>query len=76
MAIPNHWKRKQDVIYPNRRSVPISPPAKGKQDGRGWYLRVLEPGTVQEGDAWTLERAAAEGAPSIAEVWQSKRGGS
>ena len=48
----------------------------GRRGWTGWYLRVLEPGTVQEGDAWTLERAAAEGAPSIAEVWQSKRGGS
>jgi len=38
----------------------------------GWYLRVLEPGTVQAGDAWQLERPAAAGAPTIAEAWRAK----
>lgn len=46
----------------------------GRSGATGWYLRVLEPGTVQAGDTWQLERAAAEGAPTIAEVWQAKRG--
>ena len=44
----------------------------GRTARTGWYLRVLEPGTVQAGDVWHLERPAAEGAPSIAEVWRSK----
>ena len=47
----------------------------GRSGATGWYLRVLEPGTVQAGDSWTLEREAPEGAPTIAEVWQAKRGG-
>ena len=30
---------------------------------------------AQAGDSWTLEQPAPEGAPTIAEVWQAKRGG-
>lgn len=46
----------------------------GRSDATGWYLRVLEPGTVQAGDTWQLECAAPDGAPTIAEVWRAKRG--
>lgn len=46
----------------------------GRMGATGWYLRVLEPGTVQAGDDWLLERAAAQGARTIAELWQAKRG--
>jgi MOSC domain-containing protein YiiM len=44
----------------------------GRSARTGWYLRVLEPGTVQAGDAWQLERSATEEAPTIAEAWRSK----
>lgn len=46
----------------------------GRSGATGWYLRVIEPGIVQAGDCWALEQAAPEGAPTIAEVWQAKRG--
>jgi MOSC domain-containing protein YiiM len=44
----------------------------GRTARTGWYLRVLEPGTVQAGDVWRLERAAPAGAPTIAEAWRAK----
>ncbi len=44
----------------------------GRTARTGWYLRVLEPGLVQAGDRWQLERPAAAGAPTIAEVWRSQ----
>lgn len=46
----------------------------GRTARTGWYMRVLEPGTVQAGDQWKLERPAAEGALTIAEAWRAKMG--
>jgi len=44
----------------------------GRSARTGWYLRVLEAGTVQAGDEWQLERPAAADALTIAEAWRAK----
>jgi MOSC domain-containing protein YiiM len=44
----------------------------GRTARTGWYLRVLEPGVVEAGDPWRLERPAAPGAPTIAKAWRAK----
>lgn len=44
----------------------------GRSARTGWYLRVLEPGLVQAGDVWQLERPAVEGALTVAECWRAK----
>jgi len=44
----------------------------GRSARTGWYLRVLEAGVVQAGDAWQLVQPAPEGARSIAQSWRNK----